>query len=170
MGYLLSICVHTKRASFGTIFTVLWRPYFKDLWEISEYRQLTFCCFCNRLSRQFEKFWYLSSLNHFDLKVTAARPIKSLLGKAEGISVPEKKNIVWICGMSKASPNAFPVGIILSASKFCFHQSWIGYIEFNSWLPLPAGAVFLAEVYEADKPDRADPWRLLCLWGFNMEE
>lgn len=31
MGYLLSIYVHTKRASFGTIFTVLWRPYFKDL-------------------------------------------------------------------------------------------------------------------------------------------
>lgn len=43
-------------------------------------------------SRQFEKFRYLNSLNQFDLKVTAAWPIKSLLGKAEEISVPEKNS------------------------------------------------------------------------------
>lgn len=80
MGYFLCICVRTKRALEKFLLDIFEKCSLETLFQKSlrHIRQLTFCCCCNRLSSQFEKFGYLSSLNHFDLKVAAAWPVPFL--------------------------------------------------------------------------------------------
>lgn len=59
--------------------------------------------------------------------------------------------------MSKANTNDFPVGITCLHQNFVSSTAEFGCMVYGSWLPFPAGVVFLAEVYEVDKPGRADP-------------